>query len=220
VVKRVIQDGGICHVPCFHETELKHFPHKDDPRVRIVMGTDLRDEPAVQRLYHGLPGLWASIHIAGAFVYSPIADSTLTTYSDMMDMNARTCFLCCREAVKRMRAAPEFGAGRAGRGRIVNVAARPALEPRSGANMTAYTMSKAAVAALTLALAEEVVAEGIFVNAVAPSVMDTPANRRDMPKADFSTWAGVDEVAATIAFLASPQNLATRGGVVPVYGRA
>ena len=70
----------------------------------------------------------------------------------------------------------------------------------------AYAASKAAVAALTVALAEEVVKHGILVNAVAPSIMDTPANRRAMPKADYNPWPKVEEVAATILFLASPDN--------------
>ena len=84
----------------------------------------------------------------------------------------------------------------------------------------AYTASKAAVAALTVVLAEEVAKNGVLVNAVAPSIMDTPANRAAMPKADFAAWPKVEEVAATIAFLASPENKVTRGGIVPVYGRS
>jgi NAD(P)-dependent dehydrogenase (short-subunit alcohol dehydrogenase family) len=105
-------------------------------------------------------------------------------------------------------------------GRIVNVAARPGLEWRTGAGMAAYTASKAAVAALTVALAEEVAKDGILVNAIAPSIMDTPANRAAMPKADYSLWPKVEEVATTILFLASPENRVTRGGVVPVYGKS
>jgi NAD(P)-dependent dehydrogenase (short-subunit alcohol dehydrogenase family) len=128
-----------------------------------------------------------------------------------IDMNLMSCLLCCRAAVNAM---ADNG------GRIVNVAARAALEWRSGAGMTAYTASKAAVAALTSALAEEVAKDGILVNAVAPSIMDTPANRKAMPKADYSLWPKVEEVAATIMFLASPENRVTRGGVVPVYGKS
>jgi NAD(P)-dependent dehydrogenase (short-subunit alcohol dehydrogenase family) len=85
--------------------------------------------------------------------------------------------------------------------------------------MAAYTASKAAVVALTIALAEEVAKLGILVNAVAPSTMDTPANRAAMPKADHAAWPKVEEVAATILFLASPQNAVTRGAIVPVYGK-
>src|SRR5262249_60251307 len=97
-------------------------------------------------------------------------------------------FLGGRAAVKP-RTPP--GAG----GRSVNVATRPALEWRTGAGMVAYTASKAAVAALTVALAEEVVKAGILVNAIAPSTMDTPANRQTMPNADHAAWAKVEEVA-------------------------
>ena len=107
-----------------------------------------------------------------------------------------------------------------GGGRIVNVAARHAIEPRGGANMTAYTATKGGLAALTQALAEEVAKDGVLVNAVAPSIMDTAANRKAMPKADHAAWPKVDEVAATVVFLASPDNRVTRGAVVPVYGKS
>jgi NAD(P)-dependent dehydrogenase (short-subunit alcohol dehydrogenase family) len=105
-------------------------------------------------------------------------------------------------------------------GRIVNVSAQAGIEPRRGHGMIAYTASKAAVAALTLALAEEVASEGIWVNAVVPSIMDTQANRKAMPKADFALWPNLDDVARTVAFLASPQNAVTRAALVPVYGRS
>jgi NAD(P)-dependent dehydrogenase (short-subunit alcohol dehydrogenase family) len=128
-----------------------------------------------------------------------------------LDSNLVSCFLCCRAAIKAMKG---------GGGRIVNVAARPALEPRSGAGMAAYTIAKAGVAALTAVAAEETVADGILVNAVAPSIMDTAANRKAMPKADFDAWPKVEEVVATILFLASPDNRVTRGAIVPVYGKS
>src|ERR1700757_2985242 len=130
-----------------------------------------------------------------------------------LDMNFITCFLCCRAAVNAFARAGEGG-------RIVNVAARPALEWRGGAGMSAYTASKAAVAALTVALAEEVAKTGILVNAVAPSIIDTPANRHAMPKVDHESWPKPEELAQTILFLASPDNKVTRGAVVPVYGKA
>ena len=76
------------------------------------------------------------------------------------------------------------------------------------------------MATLSMALAEEVAKDGILVNAVAPSIMDTAANRADMPKADFALWPKVEEVAATIMFLASPDNRVTRGAIVPVYGKS
>jgi NAD(P)-dependent dehydrogenase (short-subunit alcohol dehydrogenase family) len=179
--------------------------------VTFAPGIDLASEPAVERFYAGVPSLWASIHTAGGFAMSPIAETSLQQWSDMMQTNAMSCFLCCREAVKRIRAG---GSG----GRIVNVAAKPALVPAGG--MVAYAASKAAVRSINESLAEELAAEQIWVNAVVPSIMDTPANRAAMPKADHSRWPKLEEVAATIAFLASPQNAVTRGAIVPVYGRS
>src|SRR5262249_33120675 len=100
------------------------------------------------------------------------------------------------------------------------VAARPGLEWRAGSGMAAYAASKAAVAALTVALAEEIVKDGILVNAIVPSVLDTPANRHAMPKADHSLVPQREEVRQTNVFLASADNKVTRGALVPVYGRS
>jgi NAD(P)-dependent dehydrogenase (short-subunit alcohol dehydrogenase family) len=125
-------------------------------------------------------------------------------------MNFVSCYLCSRAAVR--------GFGASG-GRIVNIAARPALEPRLGAGMAPYAASKAAVAAFTQALAAELAARNILVNAIAPSIIDTPANRAAMPKADHGAWPKPEDIAAIIAFLASPDNKVTTGGVVPVPGR-
>ena len=86
--------------------------------------------------------------------------------------------------------------------------------------MTAYAASKSGVAALTQALAQELTEEQIWVNAVAPSILDTPANRSAMPAADHSRWVSPADLATLIAFLASPDNRATRGAVIPVYGAA
>jgi NAD(P)-dependent dehydrogenase (short-subunit alcohol dehydrogenase family) len=212
VVGPLLQAGAFCHVPYIHDGEAERFAHKGHERVRLVGATDLADEAAVARLYAGVPLLWASIHIAGGFVMAPIVATDKKMLMAQLEMNLASCFLCCRAAVAAMKAS--------GGGRIVNVAARPALEPRTGAGMTAYTASKAAVAALTQALAQEVAGDGILVNAIAPSIMDTAQNRKDMPKADVALWPKVEEVAATILFLASPENRVTRGAVVPVYGRS
>jgi NAD(P)-dependent dehydrogenase (short-subunit alcohol dehydrogenase family) len=201
----------VCHVTNIVQAELAGFPHRDDPGVQIATGIDLVDEAAIRRFYGSLPPLWASIHLAGGFAAGPLREATIATVRQQIDMNLMTCLLCCRAAV---------GAMTSNGGRIVNVAARPALEWRSGAGMVAYAASKAAVAALTAALAEEVAKDGILVNAVAPSIMDTPANRAAMPKANYDLWPKVTEVAATILFLASPENRVTRGAIVPVYGRS
>jgi NAD(P)-dependent dehydrogenase (short-subunit alcohol dehydrogenase family) len=212
VVDVLIKAGAVCHVPYIDRNEAERLAFRDHPQVKLVADIELTEEAAVAKLYSGVPKLWASIHIAGGFAMSPVADTTKSDLMKQLEMNFVTAFLCSRAAVRAMTAT---GAG----GRIVNVATRPALEWRAGAGMVAYTASKAAVAALTIALAEEVVKAGILVNAIAPSTMDTAANRRAMPKADHAAWAKVEEVATTILFLASPENRVTRGAVVPVYGQ-
>jgi len=211
VVTALIEAGAVCHVPCFDEAEAKRFRLRDHKQVVLTVTGNLADEAAITGLYNGIAALWASIHVAGGFAAGPLTETSVATIRQQIDMNLVSCILCCRAALKAM-------AG--GGGRIVNVAARPALEWRSGAGMTAYTASKAAVAAFTAALAEEVAKAGILVNAVAPSIMDTPANRQAMPKADYTLWPKLEEVAATIVFLASPDNRVTRGGIVPVYGKS
>src|SRR5438034_2845958 len=169
--------GAVCHVTNMVAAELEKYPHRNDPGVHITTGLDLADEAAVRRFYSGLPPLWASIHLAGGFAMSPAAETSAVAFADQFQMNALSAFLCSAAALRAIRARSEPGPGGAKGGRIVNVAARPALEPRLGSGMVAYTTAKAAVAALTQAIAQETSGEEIWVNAVAPSVLDTPANR-------------------------------------------
>jgi NAD(P)-dependent dehydrogenase (short-subunit alcohol dehydrogenase family) len=211
LVEALIEAGAVCHVPCFDEAEAQRFRLRDHPQVKLMITGNLADEKNVAGLYGGIATLWASIHLAGGFAAGPLGETSLSTFRQQIDMNLVSCLLCCRTAVNAMTS---------NGGRIVNVAARAALEWRTGAGMAAYTATKAAVAALSAALAEEVAKDGILVNAVAPSIMDTPANRKAMPRANYNLWPKVEEVAATILFLASPENHVTRGAVVPVYGQS
>jgi NAD(P)-dependent dehydrogenase (short-subunit alcohol dehydrogenase family) len=213
VVGALIEAGAVCHVPYINSAEADRFAWRNHAKVKLVADIELTQEAAVARLYEGVPQLWASIQIAGGFAMAPVAKTTKSDLMQQIDMNFVSAFLCCRASVNAM-----LGTGTGGR--IVNVASRPALEWRSGAGMVAYTASKTAVAAMTVALAEEVVNEGILVNAIAPSTLDTKANRQAMPKADYAAWPKVEEVAATVLFLASPDNRVTRGAVVSVYGKA
>ena len=213
VVGALLAAGAECHVPYRNEQEAQRFPYRDNRAVSLVALADLADDVSVTGFYGGLDKLWASIHIAGGFAFAPISQSDQPLLMTQLQSNLISSYLCSRAAIAAFR---RGGNG----GRIVNIAARQALEARLGANLTAYTLAKAGVVALTIALAEEVAKEGILVNAVAPSTMDTPANRASMPKADFDAWPKVEEVAATILFLASPQNRVTRGAIVPAYGKA
>jgi NAD(P)-dependent dehydrogenase (short-subunit alcohol dehydrogenase family) len=225
VVAQLIDAGAVCHVPCMDEAEAARFSLRDHRQVKLTVTGSLADEAAIERLYRGVTPLWGSVHIAGGFAAAALRDTELATIRQQFEMNLLSCMLCCRAAIRAMTGGAMTGSAMTGSattggGRIVNVAARPALEWRGGAGMTAYTVSKAGVAALTVALAEEVAKDGILVNAVAPSIMDTPANRQAMPKTDHALWPKVEEVAATIAFLASPENRVTRGAIVPVYGKS
>lgn len=209
VVGALLDRGATCHIPTHGSAS--GFAYATHERVLLYPSVELADQAQTDLFYSKVGPLWASIHLAGGFAARALRDNSKSDLMGQLETNIVSCFLCCRAALKAM--------GTAG-GRIVNVAARPALEPRSGAGMTAYTIAKSGVAALTMALAEEVAKDGVLVNAVAPSIMDTPANRKAMPKADHALWPKVEQVAATIVFLASPENTVTRGAIVPVYGRS
>lgn len=211
VVGRLVEAGATCHVPSHGARRAS--AGGGDERIRIVEGVDLADEASVDRFYAAAPSLWASVHLAGGFAMAPFADTTRAEVLRMFESNALTAFLCCRAAVRAMRKSGEGG-------RIVNVAARPGLDPRQGARMAAYATSKAAVVALTLALAEEVKGERILVNAIAPSTLDTPANREVMPAADPAKWLAPEAAAEAILQLVSPANREISGAVLPMYARA
>lgn len=172
---------------------------------------DLTNEANAVAFYRDLPALWASIHLVGGFAMAPLVDTSAADFERQWRLNTLTCFLSCREAVRAIR---KTGGG----GRIVNVAARPVIQPVGG--MAAYVASKAGVASLTQSLAAELLGEGILINAVLPSTIDTPANRSAMPRAAHATWPKPTEIAEAIAFLASPANALTSGTLFPVFGRA
>jgi NAD(P)-dependent dehydrogenase (short-subunit alcohol dehydrogenase family) len=173
-------------------------------------GVDIADLPAarstldtvVQRL-GGLDGL---VNVAGGFRWQTVADGELENWDLMYRMNVRTAATMSKAAIPHLRAR--------GSGRIVNIGANGAV--KAGAGMGAYAASKAGVARLTESLAEELKGTGINVNAVLPSIIDTPANRKDMPDADFSKWVSPQDLAAVIAFLLSDAAKAVTGALIPV----
>ncbi|WP_428268549.1 SDR family NAD(P)-dependent oxidoreductase [Haliangium sp.] len=209
VVEAFLDRGATCHLPFVEDTPPSRLPWLDHERVHARASVNLGDEAAVTAFYGALPALWASVHLVGGFAMGAIEHTPLEEFRRMMQINAETCFLCSRESVRRM--------GAAG-GRIVNVAARPVVQPVGG--MVAYVASKAAVAAITQSLAMETADRDILINAVLPSIIDTPANRAAMPDADVDAWPKPAELAEHICFLASPANRLTSGALVPIYGRA
>jgi NAD(P)-dependent dehydrogenase (short-subunit alcohol dehydrogenase family) len=210
VVSLLLERGATCHLPMMESTVPAHAPWAGHVRAVPTPGVSLTDEGAVSRFYANLPPLWGSVHLAGGYAGAPITDISLAEYEKQHLLNAVTAFLASREAVRAMRAS--------GGGRILNVISRAALAPGGGS--IAYTASKAEVAALTQALAAEVLKDNILVNAIAPSVIDSPANRASMPGADFARWPTPAEIAEVVAFLVSSSNTLISGALVPVYGRA
>lgn len=217
VTGQILDAGAFCSIPCYDKSELESFRHRDHERIYVKTGVDLTDEDDTVQFFDEAVEengpLWGSINIAGGFGMGDIENTSASGFMKQINLNLLTCFNSSRAAVIRIR--------RTGRGgRIVNIASRPGLEPRQGAGMTAYTTGKAGVAAFTRALAAEVVEEDILVNAIAPSVIDTPQNRESMPNADFEKWPKPDELALQILYLASEANRVTRGAVVTVYGKS
>ncbi|MGH8297726.1 MAG: SDR family NAD(P)-dependent oxidoreductase [Steroidobacteraceae bacterium] len=150
------------------------------------------------------------VNIAGGFRWQTVEQGDVEGWDAMFAMNLKSAVVSTKAALPQLLASPA--------GRIINVGAGAAARA-SGAGMGAYTASKAGVHKLTESLAEELKDRGINVNAVLPGTIDTPQNRADMPKADFSRWVQPEAIAAVIAFLASEQASAVTGALVPVYGR-
>ena len=153
------------------------------------------------------------LNIAGAYKGGyEVQDTPVADWDLMMNVNLKSAFLCCRAALPQMI--------RQNRGRIVNVSARPAVEKRYRVKSGAYSISKAGVAVLTETIAEEVRKYDINVNAIMPSTIDTPDNRRNMPQADFSKWVKPEDITKVIIHLISDDSKVTSGAVIPVYGKA
>ncbi len=212
VTRALVDAGAVCHIPCIESSAPERFELDGHKRVRLAFSVDLTSEESVAGFYGSIANqggeLWGSVHLAGGFAMRPLVDTELAAFRRMVDLNGVTCFLSCREAARAM----------GGAGRVVNVAARPAVQPAGG--MVAYTASKAMVASMTQTLALELSARGILVNAILPSIIDTPANRASMPDADHTAWPKATEIAETVRFLVSPHNALTSGALIPVYGRA
>ena len=157
-----------------------------------LRGVDLSDSAAAQAAVdeQAATGSFGGVvNIAGGFAWETVLDGDVETWDRLWAMNLKTALNTCRAA------APHMSDG----GSIVNIGAAAAA--RASAGMGAYTASKSAVARLTEALAEELAPRAIRVNAVLPTIIDTPANRKDMPDADFSNWVTTAELANIVAGL-------------------
>ncbi len=175
-------------------------------------GVDLTDGQAARRAVDAAAErfghLDALLNIAGGFVWQTTDDAE-PAWDRMHALNLKTALNASRAALPWLKRSED--------GRIVNVGANAAL--KSAAGMGAYAASKAAVHRLTESLAEELKTTSVTVNAVLPSILDTPQNRVDMPEADPSKWVRPADLARVMLFLASPDSRAITGALIPVVGR-
>ncbi|ASY46145.1 MAG: SDR family NAD(P)-dependent oxidoreductase [Sphingobium sp.] len=175
-------------------------------------GVDLTDEAAVgvaaARIEKELGRLDGLVNIAGGFSWETVADGSVATWDRLYAMNVRTALIASRALLPLLRAS---------HGAIVNIGA--AASVKAGVGMGAYAASKSGVARLTEALAEELKEEGVRVNAILPSIIDTPTNRADMPDADVAKWVSPAQLAGVVAFLLSSDAMPITGALIPVTGR-
>ena len=178
------------------------------PAYRSIVA-DLMDPDGAKRAVEEIGHVDVLANIAGGFAMGEsVAETSDETWDFMFNLNALTLLNMVRAAVPGMR---DRGAGR-----IINIGARAAL--RGAGAMGAYCASKSVVLRLTESLADELKADGVNVNCILPSIIDTPRNREDMPQADFSKWVKPEEIAAVVMFLASDAASAIHGASIPVEG--
>lgn len=192
---------------------IDHASGKTAPDGALELGgVDLTDPTAaaaaIAAVVSEFGRLDALLNIAGGFVWQTVDDDR-PAWDRMFALNLTTALNTCRAALPHLKQSDA--------GRIVNVGANGALKSASG--MGAYAASKSAVHRLTESLAEELKSTAVTVNAVLPSILDTPQNRADMPDADPAAWVAPADLASVMLFLASPQARAVTGALIPVTGR-
>ncbi len=220
VVVRRLLDHGV-RVAAFYRggdgrTELENFLGEQKGKVRFLQA-DVTDEKQVQAAVKAavdeLGRVDILLNIAGAWRGGKeLWDTPEEDWNFLMNLNTKSVFLLCKFVLPYMI--------RQDYGKIVSVAARPALEKRFRAKSSAYSVSKAGVVVLTETMAEEVKKYNINVNCVLPSTIDTVENRRTMPQGDTSRWVRPEDIADVILFLVSDESKVTSGAAIPVYGKA
>ncbi len=179
--------------------------------VAPIRGVDLTDADAAQEAISNIAEsngpIQGLVNVAGGFAWETVMDGDVSTWDRMWAMNVQTALNACRSTV------PFLEAGSS----IVNIGSAAAAKADVGKG--AYAASKSGVARLTESLAEELKSKAIRVNAVLPSIIDTPANRKDMPDGDFDSWVTTRELADVIAFLLSDKASGITGALIPVTGR-
>lgn len=217
VAKRLNAEGVRLALSDRREEALRPFTTDGSfPSTTLLETVDLTApqevENAVAKVVEKLSSVDILVNVAGAFTFSgPVHEMNPDDFDKMFAINVKTALLLSAAVAKRMVAADT-------QGRLINVGARAALTGVAG--MSAYCASKSAVLRLTESMAAELLEHGITVNAVLPSTIDTPPNRKAMPDADFRKWVAPESLADVIAFLASDAARDISGAAIPVYGRA
>jgi NAD(P)-dependent dehydrogenase (short-subunit alcohol dehydrogenase family) len=175
----------------------------------VDLGADGVADATLAAIGQRLGGLDALVNIAGTFRWETVEKGSLATWDLLFNVNLRTAVAASKAAIPLLL--------QSAHGRIVNIGAAGAI--KAGNGMGAYAASKAGVFKLTEALAEELKDHNVTVNAILPTTIDTPANRKDMPKAEFDRWVKPAQIADVILFLLSDQAQAVTGALIPVAGR-
>jgi NAD(P)-dependent dehydrogenase (short-subunit alcohol dehydrogenase family) len=212
VCRRLLADGYRVYATAESDTAAERFQADPAHQGITARAVELTDGAAVARLFAEIAGpVDALACLAGGWVGGPFAAVADDDLALMMRMNVTSAVVTVRAAYPYLRQAAA-GAG------VVLVSSRTGLF--GGAGSAVYAATKAAVANLVYSLATEWLEEGISVNAIAPGILDTPANRQAMPDSDHDRWPTTEAVARVVAFLLGPEARIVSGGVVPVYGRS
>lgn len=217
VTKAYLAQGDTVAVTYLFENEVERFKQYNPELSADVtfLSANVTEESQVQKSFQEFLSKFGQldvlVNIVGGFVGGiPAAELEEERWDFMMNLNLKSVFLCCKTVIPHMMAC--------GYGKIINVSARAGLKGEAG--LSAYCVSKGGVRTLTEALAAEVMDSGVNVNAIMPSIMDTPANRSSMPDEDHSRWVAPADVAKVICFLTSDDAAVINGAAIPVYGRA
>ena len=217
VTKAYLAQGDTVSVTYLFEDEVERFK-QDTPELNedvTFLFANVTVETEVQKTIAEFISQFGSldvlVNIVGGFVGGiPTAELEEDRWDFMMNLNLKSVFLCCKTAIPQM-TAQRYG-------KIINVSARAGLKGEAG--LSAYCVSKGGVRTLTESLAAEVMDSGVNVNAIMPSIMDTPMNREAMPDEDHDRWVAPADVAKVICFLTSDDAAIINGAAIPVYGRA